>query len=381
MKGYQTEPFLVRTVTFAAGTQAEPIQFKMPTARSGRFAHCVALDFNFSGTPTLSSGNVTAVELQNIVRSLIVKDWQQKVRFNGGFRHLRLYEAYETDGKPCSADPDDIATTQAFSVNRRLEFGPGNFEGGASDFAIPVPHLNEGGIEITFGTLAQITANLTALTGTLTITASIIYRDDILLPPMVVRNRVNFSSGRCELGDEGFYPHLALLNDDDCGAIAAGDFGSIAVLDARGEASPYETEVLLGRYEGDVKPGQLSLIRGDVRNATTDDNQKSLNGTAVAASSPVIQPVAWVPYNAKISKLLVEGRNTVTLLLTGNGQTTGTAMFTRLEPLTAETKAAHRARAQDGYGVRLAGDKFKTLSKETYMGPRGRYMPVVAKAA
>lgn len=380
MRGAQTEIIELARVSWAAGgRQTIPLKGLIQPAKRGLFPHVVGFIAEVAdATPTLSSGSITPEGIQNIVRNIKVRDMFGATA-DLGFRHLRLLEALERGGRAASPDTDDVATTNAVSFARRLDSLPSVMAGAPRDGAAPLPFYDGGTIDVEFGSLAQLHANATAFAATLIISAVVVYRPDVILPVRVERGQQGFTNRRLQLDGNALYLFLGLLDSDDAGAIGAGDFGTIVLSDAGGSRKALDAESYTVAYEQDMGVGQISMVAGEPRNATTHDNAKRLDGTAVEAAIAAVQPVVWCPDGTRLTQVCVEARPMLEVNIREGSQTTGHAIFTRVLPVSQEMRTAQKAAAIAGYGVNLGGDKFATLDKADYRGSRAPFLPIKLK--
>lgn len=370
---YQTLKLPLGTATFSAGGQAT-IDFQgLQNQIAGRICHVHALHFDVQATPTLTAGNATAEELQNLVQSLVITDGVRQL-FNGGFKSLRIFESLENGIVP-TPENDPAATTNAVNFARYFPLGPARFASPV-DFVMPAPCFRGGSIQFGFGSLTQIDAACTALSATITVTAEISLHDELIFGSLYERKEQNVTNG-APISQEALYAFVGLANSSAIDAITAGDFANVGV-DLLGYSEKQIHVAARERmYHAAFAVGPLSSTHGEPR-AATDDNPKVANDTALAAASALVSPILWAAPGTKISKLVYAASPTLQLNWSGS-QGTGYGLLGRLIPRDAGRFGSYAALVEAHLGVKPSSIKARTLSKTEYVGPRRAYMPVKAK--
>ena len=372
---YQKVEIPLSTVTFSAGGQSAIDFGTLQPQLAGRITHVAGIKFVVSATPTLSSGNATAEELQKAVRSLVVKDGTGRLLFNGSFASLRLAEALE-NGFLNAPEPDVAATTEAVNFVRELSMGPQAFVD-HTDFVIPAAVFRGGSISFGFGALADVDAALTALTMTITPYVVCQLHDELILGAVVERYEQLLTNGQV-IGAEALYAFIGLCNSGTFDAIAAGDFANVETIANGFNRQAIHVADLERMYHNDMQvPSGLAVVHGEPR-AATDDNPKVISGTALAAASATMSPVVWAPRKAKLSKLIYSAQPNMVLKWSGS-QATAYAITTRILPRQTADFGKAEGLIRAALGLSVKSVEARTLSKDPYKGPRSAYMPLKLK--
>lgn len=372
----QMIPFPLQSVSYSASGRASVDLSVIPAAMAGRAVAVAQLTFDVQATPTLGAGTATAAELQALVRNVSIRD-SVRSHFDGSFTSLRLSEAYER-GQLWSPEPDAAATTEAVNFQRVFTFGLAGFCK-ESDFFLSAAALGQGSsIELSFGALTDIDAQCTALSATVQPVAWLVLRDDVIISPLLERVERVINKD-VPITGEALYANLALADSSTFGAITAGDFANITIQSAGVQTKQVSVHALKRAYFEHNKVGSISQFDGEPR-AATDDNQKTVAGTALAAVPANLQPVIWSCPGQKITKLAYAAQNELVIGWSGT-QAAGYGLISRIIKRTKDIEEAYVATMQQKLGARLREFRIDTASKSPYpaAGPRARYMPVKAK--
>lgn len=376
---YQLIPVPLPTATFAAGGRVNVPTDAIPAEINGRPAHLARLDFEHVGTPTLSSGVLTAAQSSKIVSKITIKDGVRTL-FDESMETLRVFEALEA-GALLYPEHDDIATATEVAFVRSWCPGPKAFLGGVIDSVMSPGAFDGTPIEVNFNTLANINANLTALSLVIQPIAWMAVLDDVRVGVKLERKTQSARSDETLVGEGDLYPFLALARPNFA-AMAAGDIANVQVLGTDAEFNQVHVTLLEKAYHQDMKVKTGSIIHGEPRSAT-DDNPKVVagGGTAFASAPALVSPILWSPLGSRLTKLVHRAK--------GKGlrvKYTGT-----LNPaLLIYTRVTERTREDSGAYVEIAAKALKlnlgdlvgdvaTFTKKPYAGPRANYMPLKFK--
>lgn len=380
MKNFQLVPFVMRSPTFAAsGQDVLPLDV-LPNTGLGRIAHLAGFSFRCVVTPTFTTAP-TIVGLNNIVRRLEFNDGAQP-RFQGGFNYLRLFEMLE-NGKLRIPDPDtNSGSTNGFYFSRYLPMGPWGFEGDPTDFLLPCAALKTGKLEFNWGALTDISADTTAVTVSIQVTAWLAYLDrELRIPPFYERNSFQVSNADAQLPGRALYACGALLNSSSVDAITAGDFSQIIVGTGSGDLPAVGVGTLTEAYRAQMGCGQITEVQGEP-GAATDDNAKVKNSgtpTALVGADAVVQPWAWSPPGTRISKLALMAESSLRVRWPSGSQATAVVLYGRFVAQPPNAKAVLGAKALTNLGMRDTEGGVATLSKKDYKGPREEFLPSYVK--
>lgn len=375
-KAYQLKPVPLGQVSFVAGGNATLKFDRAMTQMQGRLAHIRKIQLLCRPTPTLSSGNATPAEMQKAVKTLIIKDSVRKL-FEGSFTSLRHFEMYE-NGSLTIPEPDALLTTEAGCFTRTFDLALKSF-GNPDDFLQPLATFGTGSIYFGFGALLDIDANCTAFTMTIDVIAWVAIADDILMPPLLERGEQDIQKS-IGLDAEALYAFLAFADSNAFGAITNGDMVDCQITDEAMTGEAVIVSALRDAYYEDFDVGQLSQVAGEPI-AATDDNAKTITGTAAAAPLANLQPVIWSPPGTVVSKLSYSARPKISAKWSGT-QSTFYALYSRLLPRTTDLYGKYLAAIRQFLPVDPTTWQLKprTASKRDYVGPRREYLGVKLKA-
>lgn len=374
---YQKIEYPLPVATFQAGSNASVDTSGIPAQLGGRITHVVGFKFVGTATPTLSSGSLTPEELQRFVRSIQIKDGTQRIYFQGSMASLRLTDALER-GFLNVAEPDAILTNEQGEFIREFNFAPAGMKC-PEDFVQPGAIFRNGGVMFGWGALSDVDANLTALTASIRVFAILTLNDEVKLGALVERVESPVNNGN-PINGEGLITDLALCNSASLDAIAAGDFANVQVQVEGFQRDAIHVADLEKMYSGDKNiPSGLSVIHGEPR-TVTDDNQKVVAGTALAAAPSNISPVIWTADGVKISKLVYASKGSIILKWSGS-QAAGYYLMTRIIPRTAADVGKAEALLRVALPIALGPLTVRTESKRELspMSPRRAFLPLAAK--
>ena len=371
------------TKSFSAGGQDVIPLRDLPKTLFGRICHLAAIVFAVTLTPTFTTAP-TVIGANNVVQACDVHDGTM-YRFQGGFNELRLKE-YLSLGRLRIPDPDaDTASTGARYFRRIWHVGPphmrGGVDNGGTDYVIPTAALTDGECRITYGALTDISADCTAATATIKVSAALSLLDEVRVPPAYQFYYQSLNAADVSLPGRALYETLALCDNAAMAAITAGDFATFNLDLGQGDIVPAVPSEILGEMFNDVKQaGHLTSMAGEPV-AANDDNAKAVNGstpTALTTAYRIVQPILFTPKDAKLSKL-PKADNTARLRWSGS-QTSGYLLIGRILESSPAVSGQLAAKALTNLSRVPRGEpKVKTDSKVDYKGPNGTFMPLKVK--
>lgn len=377
MKGTGLIPYPLRAVNWAASGNDNLALNGLPKLVLGKIAHLAHFTFDCTVTPTLSSGNMTRYEQQNIVTGLDFFDGFG-MRFSGNFFTLRYREIIENGGKILCPDPQTLATTEAGNVRRLLSVGPTNFQGSPTDFLLPCAALENAELRFRFPALTGLTANCTAATVSIRPTAWLALLDkEIRVPPYYTW--MNYTAGSADYTIQGraLYAYLAVMESATAmSAIAAGEFASFSLDSGTGSIPTMDAASLAQAYLQHNGTAEIGQIMGEPRNAQ-DVILREVNPgtiTALGATPAQVQMLAWQLRNPRLTKIPLLAESGLRTKWTGTN-TAAAFMAGRFEAQSSNAAAAIGAKALAALGLRQKYTKIKTLSKKAYTGDRPDFMP------
>lgn len=307
MKAIALKPVPLPSLAFSAsGTASTSFDF-LPKEDMGKPVHVAGITWDINKTAVTYGGSSTAptrAGANNIVRRLEIRDGKNQVRFLGtGFNALRVKERLEHGGNMVP-EPDLAAAVMHWA--RHWTAMPHRLYGFPSDGLIPAALLHGGQIDYTFGALADISADLTALTAAIVPIAWCCTLDYVNLPPLYKFEEQAVTGKSFQLTGKRALAYLGLINSTSFDAISAGDFGNISVALAQGNiVNNVEAEGLGRFYQGVFATGLMGANQGEPR-AATDDNSKVINGsspTATVGQDADLQVLHAAMPGTKLSKL------------------------------------------------------------------------------
>ena len=370
----QLIPIPVKTLNWSAsGRDTIDLSGLVPTM-AGLVCNVEAITFDVDFTPTLSAGTIKPEEVQNVIKTLTIKDGVRTL-FDGSFASLRQFEMLER-GKLSQPDNDLLATTERGGFGRVWRVSP-PFAANPDDFKIPAAVFKGGRISVTYGALTDMTANLTALTAVIQPIVWVSLSHDVILSPMLERYEVLGTNGVAQ-SLEAMYLFAAMANSAAFDAITAGDFANITVIGNGISQEAIAAAALTRAYYDAMGSGHVTELAGENR-AAPDDNAKVVTGTAVAASLLGLQPILWSPRGAKLTKLVWEAKPSLTIKWSGS-QSTGYQLFTRILPRDTGSAAKYGSLIESGLGAKLTQGKVSTSTKKPLNGSdNGPYMALKFK--
>ena len=375
----QIVPVKLPAVIFDAGQGADIPLRNVPKTLFGRLVHVAGFLFENRLTPTHTTAP-DVVGTNNLVKSMTINDGRRNW-YRGSFRHLRALEYLWNGGRLLNADPDtDTASATARYFRRTFFFGPPRMVGGllkcGTDFVLPAALLENGVIHVDFGTLADLSADATAATGSVTVYALCVLLDEVRIPPATQVDYVSVSAKDNAIQGRCLYTHVALLNSNNVDAIAAGDFGNVKVDAGYGDVVPnIPVQALTQSFLLGYGAGHLTSLSGEPI-AASDDNEKSVNlatPTALKGAERTVQPIVFPVDNGKLSKMM---RVDSSLRIVWDGaQATADILVARVLEQEAPQTAALIADALGTLKRSRKSLRIKTDSKAKYVGPYEVFMP------
>ena len=371
----QYKPIRLGKVSFVAGgSYTLKLDKLKPRLDNAGISHLRAIQFSCKATPTITGGgSESAVTLNKAIKSLIITDGTSRKHFDGSFASLRAYEAYE-NGRLPYPEPDAAATGEQVNFVRAWDAALATFLK-PHDFVLPAACWQDGTIEFGFAALADLDANLTALTLDVEVIAWVFAQQDLIIGAQLERKEINVTSD-VAVNQEALIPFFAVANSKDFDVFTAGDIGNMSISDEVSTApEKIDRRVFEDGYHRDFKVGDFSQIHGDLR-AATDDNPKVRNGTALASAPSYLQPVIWSQPGSRLSKVVYSARPGIILSVDG-AQATFWGLFSRVLRRTVNDYAKYLAACRDKLGITPDDwtPKTPTLSKDGYVGSRAAFFP------
>ncbi len=373
----QLYPIKLKSLTYAAGGDDTVELSKIPKQLFGRLVHLVAIEYAVAMTPTYSTAPTT-VGVNNLLTKCDFFDGKM-LRFEGGFNHLRAKErmAYGRVAIP-DADTDTASGTGRY-FRRFCTLGPDNMAGFPTDNVIPAGMLENGELRIKYGALTDISADTTACTATVRVTAWVTLLDEIRIPPAYQFRFQTAGAADVALQGRAAYESIALLNSGSFDAIGAGDFADITLDLGGGSIIPgIQAEDLQAAFLYFRGIGDVGGFMGEPE-AASDDNHKIVNRgtpTALVGGAQDLQMVLFSGPGAKLSKLHVA--ESVAKLAWSGSQPTAVVLTSRFLAQEESQVAANIAAALGK--LKAKGSMLpKTLSKRPWTGPLIDFAPWAVK--
>ncbi len=377
---------------FDLGSQAwvasQPLTFSLQPLMNmigTGIGHTVFIDMELQISPTYTTAP-TLVGLNAAIANLEIFDGERQwLPAGASFNMLRAFERLENGRIILPDSVTNGASTGLRVIRRRFAWNPSVMYGQPSDGAMPNVLLNQGGyVRATCSALTAISADTTAATGTLSLTAwqSRQYTK-LVFPSWYERQMLAISSGQ-QFNQRALYATLGFLNSSSFDAFTAGDIGDVTLnTGTELPMSAITSARLTAAHNADFGVGQFDAVNGDPRSATLDINSRTTNGgtpTALTNTPVDLQPVAWAQKDCRLTKVGLYVPATLTVNFSGSNSGTQ-ALLGRFRPLspvergTSYAKAMSRlgGRAGKEFGPRLADDA------EQYKGPLVDFMPYQAK--
>lgn len=376
MRGFPTIRHPLRSPVWSANGN-DPVSLEgLPTRVFGRIAHLVGFVIDVFYRPTFTTApNLVGIH-NALIRNLTLFDGISERLNLSGF-DIRQMEILE-NGALLVPDCDIPASLGDVGFRRVVSLGPRLAAGSPTDFMLPCAALKSGELRFTFGALTDHSADTTVIANAnIRVTALIAALDnEIRVAPAYERRSMNFGSNDCLIQGNALFTSLGIAKQANT-AFAAGDLSEITIDGGQGAANSVICSTLEAAAHWDLRSGHLNQLAGEPR-AATDDNAKQVNlttPTALVAADRFLQAVIVSPEEWRISKVLYEATSGLRVKWTGSFLTPK-ILFGRIleQPRTAAAAIAARAVSE----LKLpapSGAKVKTLSKQTYNGPREAYMP------
>lgn len=383
MRPYQTFKKLLRSF---AVTQADvgttlraPLDELITKYQGDRVLHVTRFIVEAAITPTYTTAP-TEIGHASFFAQVRVYDGK-KLRTQLSGNALRQAARVEYGRYPVPEPILGNGSTNPRYMHRDLWFGPPNFLGSPSDFMIPAAFLAENGgtVEIDLCQLTDMSADCTAFSATIYVTAEYAIADEVNLPPFFER-RTQIMTNDDKIKGRALYAYLAFSRSSAYGNFAAGELGAWTVEGT--EAMPLMTALnssaLSRAFNSEKGASELGGIQGEPRNATYDVNLRRVNGTtptALTALQADLQPVIWYPNEMRSTKIIAAIPDTLLVRTSGtisSGLVAHIGRFLPQDPLTDRSQMADLVAKKMGKPVNIG---FKTLSKDQYKGPYQEYMP------
>lgn len=303
--GFQYIHFPLPSLTYAAGGRSVVRLRELPFEHMGRLVHVVGFHFEIEvdATWTTEPDHVG----YNALLSRVELFDGQNVRFSGNGNDMRHFERLEC-GKLLVPDPIETTTsTNLAYLERTLYLGPPKMAGFPTDFCFPAAALENGELRIQWGALTDLSADTTANTTTVYVTAICVLLDEIRVPPFYERQVYSLSGADSPIPGQCLAAFGSLANSNAYGAITAGDFNTVTVTTSAGDLVPgMDASTLWKLHQVEMEAGQIGGCAGEPRDGTYDVNTRTVNPdtpTALLAQILDQNPIFWVPPGGRISKL------------------------------------------------------------------------------
>lgn len=352
------------------------------TQADGRIAHLVGFLIEVAMSPTYTA-TPTQAGLRNVLNLIEFFDGRQiRTRATGNSlrQHNRLENGWQVGGDPKIA--------AAMSTNPRylrtyLGVGPARFAGSPSDFALCNALLMNGELRINVGQLTDLSADTTALTGTIIVTALIAPLDEVRVPPFYERQTYQITSDD-RLGGKGLYSTIGVSKSSAYGAFAAGEYGAALLETGTFSVVPNVNPSILGAaFNFEMGNGAIGGVQAEPINATHDTNQRDPDYSGVTATLAGIadlQPLLFCQPGCRISKVAARVDNAMRIKSSGTVTSGLLAHVGRFLPQGPDVIDALKAEVERNLNISTKA-RPKTLSKDDYKGPYLAYMPWALKVA
>jgi len=348
-----------------------------------RYAHLLGFMIELKLTPTFTTAP-TLVGNHACISDIEFSDGQD-VLFKGDGNALRMFERLENGGNRIGDVLAQTSTNPRF-MRKFLMLGPTSLDGNPTDFARPAAEFVNGYLKLTCSALTDISADTTVATLTADVAAIMAPYDELKFPAKYQR-KVDANTGTgMKITGEAAYAFLAAVKNSTYGSFVSNDFGRVTVRTGRNRVvANVDAEVLAAVYNGQFARGSLDQVQGEPRDATYDVNARQVNQatpTALAAGTPDLQPVLWMPPSSRLSKLTA--RVSEQLIVDYAGSLAATAFwlsgrFLPHQPDSVDQRARKVAATLDISGGKPTA---KTLSKKgVRASPMAKYWTYSMKAA
>jgi len=374
MKAFQYIPYTLPTQTYSAGTRTTQTLRDLPKVFLGKLAHVEKFLFSCVLTPTFTTLPVT-VGNNNLMTA--VDFWDGTfMRFQGGFNHMRAKERLQA-GRNRLADASTATTsTNSRFFKRVLHAGPPQLEGAPSDFVIPTGMLENGELRFTHGNLTDISADTTAATGSVRVTACLVLFDEIRIPPAYQFINQVASAGDTNLAGRALYECIGAVSGSTFAAFTNGQIGNVRIDFGQGDIVPtVSCRDLAAAFAADFNSGDIGVPQGDPEGTADTNNVQVNRGTPTALTTPAndLAPFWWSPTHCRINKLNLA--ESVCRVRWDGSLTPITLLLGRILSQPATVVAANVGKALGRLNVKAKSYKIKTLSKDEYTGSYGEFMP------
>lgn len=375
MEGFQTIPYPLQSVTFAAGQRANVPLRGLPAELLGRIAHVIGYSFECIINPAFTTAP-TVVGQNNVVARLELFDGQQ-VRFSGSFNDLRMFERLESGSELTAESPTTGTTGQTRSWERTLMNGPPRLLGAPTDYAFPCASLENGELRFVFGALTDISADCTAMTGTINVTAHIVLMDKLRIPPYLERIPFIASGKDYQIPGKALYGFIGLCNSTSFDAFTVDDIRTVTIDTGKGQIVPgVDAAILYKKYNKEMDRGRVGGLYGDPR-AATDIGPRDINyGTVTALLNQVAdqQPLLSMPVDGRITKIICDVESNLRIRWSGANGAGTVIHVTRYMEQPASVQAVIAMKALQRLGRQGSVPTVATLTGGN-PGPKLQYLP------
>jgi hypothetical protein len=377
---FQTVKQQMASIAIVAGGNNVVKLRDLATQLDGRFAHLVGFEIEVALTPAYTT-TPTQVGLRNVLNLIEFFDGRQ-IRTRATGNSLRQHNRLEF-GKQVGGDPKIAA---AMTGNPRylrmwLGVGPAAFAGSPSDFALCNALLMNGELRINIGQLTDISADCTAISGTIIVTAVHALLDEVRLPPFYERQTYQITSDD-RLGGKGLYASVGVSKSTAYGAFAAGEYGTALLETGTFSVVPnVNASILASLFNHEMANGAVGGVQGEPINATHDTNQRDpdYSGvTALLAGIADLQPLLFCAPGCRISKIAARVDNAMRIKSSGSVTSGLLAHVGRFLPQAPDVIDALQQEVERQLNISTTA-RPKTISKSDYKGPYVAYMPWALK--
>ncbi len=360
--------------SIAAGANFTAKLRDLYTQIDGRIGHLAGFLIEVALTPTFTTSPTQAGT--NKILSLVEFFDGRQIRFRGTGNDLRQFERLEHGGE-LSAQPGLAATGNPRYFSRYLPVGPDRFSGAPSDFLIPSALLMNGELRVQCGALTDVSADTTAVSGTIIVTAVIIPLDEIRIPPFYERQTYTLNSDD-RISGKGLYAFVGISKSSAYDAFIAADLSNILVETGTfAVVNTVNASVLSRMFNVQMGGQQVGGVQGEPLNATYDAAQRAINqagATALIAGIADLQPALWCMPGTRITKIAARVDNAMRIKSPGTITSGLKVHVSRFLPQGPDVINAMQAECERQLNVR-GKLKIKTISKDAYSGPHAAYMP------
>lgn len=346
----------------------------LPKAIQGRIPHVRRFIIDVTFTPTFTTAP-TQVGNHSVLAQCDF--WDGRInRFTGNGNALRARERMYGSRVRIPDPQTDTASASARYLRRVLHCGPPVTMGADTDFLIPTGALENGEIRLRYGALTDLSADTTALTGTVKVYADLVLMDEVRVPPAVQFLSYAANSADYAIPGRALYLSIFALNSSSYDAISAGDFGNWTVDLGAGDIVPtIPGSALHSAYMDDMDANEVNTYMGEPR-GSTDNNARQVNHasqTALAACAVDLQPVLWLRKGQKLTKCPMA--ETAGRIKWDGSQSSAVLLVERILSQPGTVVGAVAADALAGIKRNAGKTTPKTMSKDPYNGPLGEFFP------